>query len=84
MPEWLLLVDGVVVDGVVEVDAVVVVLDEDCVAPDEPEAALAIAALPPASTPAAASVTSALRNRFTGSFTSSRGFAISCQRTRRS
>ncbi|HWX09356.1 MAG TPA: hypothetical protein VNY33_05210 [Gaiellaceae bacterium] len=53
-------VDGVVVDGVVVDGAVVVV---DGVVVDEPDAALAIAAPPPATEPATASVTSAVRKR---------------------
>jgi hypothetical protein len=55
-------VDGVVVDGVVVVGVVLVVVDGvDAV---DPDAALAIAAPPPAITPATPSVTRAIRNRF--------------------
>jgi len=60
LPEWELPVDGVVVDGVVVVVVGVVVVDD-------PDAALAIAAPPPAIAPAAPSDTSTtrnLRNRF--------------------
>jgi hypothetical protein len=67
LPECVLPVGGVVVDGVVVVVGVVGVVVED-----EPDAALAIAAPPPAMRPAAPSVTRAMRNRFKALFTSSR------------
>jgi hypothetical protein len=56
-------VDGVVVDGVV-VDGVVVVGIVAVFVVDEPDAAFAIAAPPPARTPAAPRVRSATRRRF--------------------
>ena len=76
-------VDGVVVDGVVVEDGVVVVPDEDAVVVDVLDAALAMAAPPPAITPAAPRVTSAMRNRFMSYFTSSRSVFLSGSVNRR-
>jgi len=64
-------VEGVVVDGV---DVVAVVVDG--VVEDEPDAALAIAAPPPAITPATPSAASAKRNRLIRSLTSSVRWAV--------
>jgi len=75
LPEWEVPVDGVVVDGVVAVAVGVVVVDD-------PDAALAIAAPPPAIAPAAPSATSAtrnLRNRFKAPSPPLGSLAMSCQ-----
>jgi len=72
-PEWELPVEGVVVDGVV------VVVVDGVVVEDEPDAALAIAAPPPAIRPAAPSVTRAMRNRFKALSPPLESFTMSCQ-----